>query len=340
MIVMGLVAFSVSTLAFATSVEIGLMGLLPMAVVYPMMIASRSIYGIFGSSTYPAATGYIADRTTAAERTKGVATLGAAFGLGTTFGPGVVAALTVVGVIAPLYFVAAVAALSAFLVWRYLPERTPPRLKIEDRAPKLRWTDPRIRPFVIFGVLLGTAGSFPIQTIGFYVIDVLKLDTDHAIQLTGGALMASSMAALLAQFGIVQRFDLSAQTLIRWGIAAGFVSYLVLVFGDTAVLIVTGLLLSGLSGGLIRPGYSAAVSLAVGKDVQGAAAGITGGATASGFIFAPLIGNWIYAFDPRAPYALGAALMVAMALYVWLVPALREKTRDLPEDADSGVPKS
>jgi MFS family permease len=206
---------------------------------------------------------------------------------------------------------------------------------------RIGWTDKRILPFVVFGVLLGTAGSFPIQSIGFFFIDVLKIsDAQDATQLTGIALMVSSMAALFAQLVIVQRFKLSAQTLIRWGIGAGFVSYLILIFGFTYGQFVFGMLLSGLSGGLIRPGYGAAVSLAVPKEHQGAAAGMTGGATASGFIFAPLIGNWLYAYDPHLPYVLGAALMIVMALYVALSKPLREATRDLPEETDSGIPKS
>ena len=94
MIVLGLASFSVSMIAFASVIEIGLMGWLPIAFVYPLMILSRSIYGVFGSAGFPAAQGYIADRTSESERTNAVATRNAAFGLGTTAGPGSVAALT------------------------------------------------------------------------------------------------------------------------------------------------------------------------------------------------------------------------------------------------------
>lgn len=344
MIVLGLAAFAVSTFLFASSIELGLWGLLPIGVVYPLMIASRSIYGMFGSASFPAASGYVADRTNPEERTRAVANLGAAFGLGTTIGPGVIAGLTVLGTIAPLYAVAALATVSALAIWRFLPERTAPQPKTREQLAtreRLGWTDRRILPFILFGVLLGTAGSFPIQTIGFFLIDVLKIESaQDATQYTGIALMVSSMAALFGQLVIVQRFKLSAQTLIHWGIVTGVISYLILIFGFTYGQFVFGMLLSGMSGGLIRPGYGAAVSLAVPKEHQGAAAGMTGGATASGFIFAPLIGNWLYAYDPHAPYYLGAALMVLMAVYVWLSPSLREATRDLPEDTDSGMPKS
>lgn len=339
MVVLGLAAFAISTFLFALSIELGLAGVLSIAIVYPLMVASRSIYGIFGSAGFPAAQGYIADRTSPAERTNAVASLNAAFGLGTTAGPGVIAALAVFGTVAPFYFIAALGAASAFAIWRYLPERTRPVMQKKDQA-ALSWRDPRILPFIIFGVMMGTAGSIPIQIIAFFFMDVLKLDTDSAIQLSGVGLMASSMAALFAQLVIVQRLKLNAGELVKWGIGIGFVSYLLFILGETYGLIVFALLLSGLGFGLIRPGYGAAASLAVGKDQQGAAAGLTGGAGASGFIFAPLVGNWLYgAVDPRAPFVLGAVMMIVMAIYVAVTPRLRILDAEPDDNADSGVPK-
>ena len=338
MIVLGLSAFALSMFTFAAAVEVGLMGLLPVAIVYPLMIAARSIYGIFGSAGFPAAQGYIADRTSPSERTNAVATLNAAFGLGTTMGPGVVAALAVMGNIAPLYFIAVVGALSAFTIWRFLPERTAPVVKAEVMV-RLSWRDPRILPFMIFGVLLGTAGAFPIQTVAFFFMDVLNLDTDQAIQLSGVGLMVSSVAALFAQLVIVQRLQLAAGQLVKIGIGISFVSYVIFAVGQTYGLITFALLLSGLGFGLIRPGYAAAASLAVGKEQQGAAAGLTGGASASGFIFAPLVGNALYAWEPRAPYVLGAVMMIAMAIYVAATPRLRILDAEPEDNAETGVPK-
>jgi len=340
MIVLGLAAFAISTGLFAVSIDLGLAGWLSVGIVYPMMIASRSIYGIFGSAGFPASQGYIADRTSPAERTSAVANLNAAFGLGTTAGPGVIAALAVLGTVAPFYFVAGLGAISAFAIWRFLPERTAPILKEKDKAAlHLSWRDPRIIPFMVFGVLMGTAGAIPIQVIGFLFIDVVKANESMAVQLTGVGLMTSSMAALFAQFVVVQRFGLTAGQLVMWGIGVSFVSYLIFVIGETYGLLIFALLLSGLGFGLIRPGYAAAVSLSVGPEHQGAAAGLTGGAGASGFIFAPLIGNKLYEWDPHAPFWLGAALMLVMALYVWLTPRLRTVDAELEDNADPGVPK-
>ncbi|MBV9692309.1 MAG: MFS transporter, partial [Alphaproteobacteria bacterium] len=81
-ILLGLIAFGVSFALFGVFANLGTDKWLAVALAYPLMIAARSLYGIFGSGTSPAAQAYIADRTTREERTRGVATLSAAFGLG------------------------------------------------------------------------------------------------------------------------------------------------------------------------------------------------------------------------------------------------------------------
>jgi hypothetical protein len=45
-------------------------------------------------------------------------------------------------------------------------------------------------------------------------------------------------------------------------------------------------------------------------------AGLTGGAGAAGFIFAPLIGNALYGLDPTLPYILGTVLMGTLLVYL------------------------
>jgi MFS family permease len=89
-------------------------------------------------------------------------------------------------------------------------------------------------------------------------------------------------------------------------------------------LIAFSLVLSGLGFGMLRPGFAGAASLAVSPDEQGAMAGLTGGAGASGFIFAPLIGNSLYAINPALPYILGVALLIALLIYLLRTPALKD----------------
>jgi MFS family permease len=331
-ILIGLAAFGISTISFAGVMMFGLWGLLSPMATYVLMIAARSIFGVFGSGAFPASQAYVADRTSAEERTEGMATLNAAFGLGAAVGPGIGAALTVFGVVAPIFFVGVLGLLSAVAIWLLLPERTAPH-KREQLKP-LSWRDPRVLPFVIFAVVQGTAGAIPIQTVAFIIRDTLGTGTADTQQLAGVSLMCSAIASLFAQFVLVQRFRLSTRFLVYAGIWIALVSNLLVILAIMSPnygLIAFALVLSGLGFGMLRPGFAGAASLAVSPDEQGAMAGLTGGAGAAGFIFAPLFGNALYGVDPVLPYILGTALTGLLLLYLWRNRSLKDAiTRDRP----------
>lgn len=345
-ILLGLAGFGISFAAFAVFASLGASHILAIAIAYPLMIAARSIYGIIGSGTSPAAQAYVADRTTRAERTQGVATVGAAFGLGTTFGPVFGSVLVAFGLFVPYYFTAAVAFASAGAIWFFLPERTRPRIQLEDHQARLKWYDRRILPFVIFGTGVSTAGAIPIPLAGYLFIDILHLSPAEAPQYTGIGLLASSLATLFAQLVIVQRFNMSARVLMRWGTAVGLVSFALFAFGRQFGPLVTALVVSGLGFGMVRPGYAAASSLAVTPDEQGAVAGIMGATSAAGFIFGPMIATKLYKFSPAAPFAFGAFIMATLFAYAILSPhlknagALAPDSDVLDETADTQVPNA
>lgn len=329
-ILMGLCAFGTSFASFALSASLGISRILPVTVAFALMIATRSIYGTFGAGAAPSAQAYVADRTTHAERTQGVATIGAANGLGTTIGPGIGSALVVFGLFAPFYFTAACAFASAAAIWLFLPERTRPTLRLEQKR-RLNWRDPRLLPFVILGLGINTAAAIPIQTVGYLFIDVLHLSARDAPQFTGTGLVASSLAALFSQFVIVQRYRLSARALIRWGILVSAAAFVLLAVAGEFGPLVTALIICGLGLGMMRPGHAAAASLAVDPDEQGAVAGLVGATSGAGFIFGPVIATNLYRLSPSAPYFFGAAMMAALYAYTRLSPQLRHAGSMAPD---------
>jgi MFS family permease len=332
-ILLGLTAFGISFGLFAIFANLGVDGIIPAMVAYPLMIAARSLYGIFGSGASPASQAYVADRTTRAERTRGVAALGAAFGLGTTIGPGIGAMFVPLdlGLLAPFYFTALVAFASAAAIWFFLPERSAPRVHIERRY-KLHWHDRRIWPFIVFGLGISTAGAVPIQTVGYLFIDELHLKLVDAPQYTMIGLVASSLAALFAQLVVVQRFNMSGRALIRWGSIITIASFVLFVVGRQFGPLVMALIISGLGFGMVRPGYAAAASLAVDPHEQGAIAGLTGATSGAGFIFGPLIATGLYRISPQAPYIFGAVLTTIMYIYALFSPHLKNAGMVVPED--------
>ncbi|MEI9997000.1 MAG: MFS transporter [Rhizomicrobium sp.] len=318
---MGLIAFAASFALFASVMLGGLRHWLPAVAVFPLMILTRSIYGVFGSGTAPASQAYVADRTTPQERMQGVATIGSAFGLGTVAGPAIASLLTPFGLLVPFYFISGLALLSAATIWFLLPERTAPRSSMTAAA-SLQWHDRRVRPFVIFAVGLSTASTVPIQTMGFFFMDVLHVRPEHAAQYNMIGQLATSLAALFAQLVVIQYVRLSARALTNWGLGTAFVSCAVFLVSGNFIVLVVGLALSGLGFGMARPGFTSGASLSVAPHEQGAVAGVIGGASATGFIVGPAIGG-MYELSPYLPYGFAAALLAGLFVYMWLSPALR-----------------
>jgi MFS family permease len=153
---LGLAAYAVSMGSFGVVVMLGLNGVLSGMVLFFSLMFARAIFGSFGSASSPAAQAYIADRTSRFERTEQLAGLTAAFAMGQAFGPAICAALAAwVGLVFPIWLVAALAACAAFAIWRYLPENTPPkseRPKGGDWREQLALArDPRLSAYLIYG---------------------------------------------------------------------------------------------------------------------------------------------------------------------------------------------
>jgi MFS family permease len=328
----GLVAFAVSFACFATVMHAGMNKWLPAFLIFPAMIFSRCIYGTFGSGTSASAQAYVADRTAPHERLRGISIISMAFAFGTTFGPVIGASLTFLGLYVPFYFISAWAIGSAAAIWYFLPERTPPK-SAAVRKTTLRWYEPRMFPFMAFGLVLSLGGAIPIQTSGFFFQDVLHLNGQMTAAYTSIGLMASDMAALFAQFVVVQRMGFSSRTLTIAGILTTVLSNILFIVAQNFPSIVLAMILSGLGFGMARPGFTSGASLAVAPHEQGAVAGLLNAAGAAGFIFGPLLG-FLYEISPRVPFIFGVAAMLALLAAQFLSRVLRE-AGSIPPDMEA-----
>jgi len=321
-LLLGLISFAASFALFASVMLGGLDRWLPAFLVFPLMIVSRSLYGLLGSGASPAAQAYVADRTTPQERMQGMALVGSAFGLGTAVGPAIASVFSPFGLLAPFYFISGLALASAALIWFLLPERTPPKAFAHRTVGQVKWHDPRILPFVIFSIVLSTASTVPVQTMGFFFIDMLHLPAKAQPYYISVGQISSSVAALFAQFVIVRYLTISSRLMTTIGLAAAILCCVVFLFTASFPILVIGLAAQGLGFGMARPGFTTGASLSVSPHEQGAVAGVIGGASAMGFIGGPLIG-WMYEQSPYVPYVFGGVLLAGLAIYQWLSPTLR-----------------
>ena len=312
-ILIGLVGFAISMILFGGSIRLGVVGALSGLPLYILLVATRTLYGAFGSAGPPAAQAYIADRTSVHDRAAGISGYSAAFGLGAMLGPSFGAGAALLGPTAPFFAIAALALAMSLAVYVYLPERTGPRARV--RSARLSPMDRRLRPFLIFGLAFGVANAIPIQTIGFYFIDALGYPTARAPQYVSIALTGSAMAALFSQLVVVQRLRIEPRRLMQ-------VSPVLIVIGHCLIWVwpslwpaSIGMTIAGLGAGLATPGFNAAASLAVSPQEQGAAMGLAGSAAAAGFIFAPPLAISLYGLEPQAPYIFTSLLAAGLFVF-------------------------
>lgn len=330
-IALGLAAYAVSMAGFGTVAAMGLAGWLATGVMFIGLMLTRSIFGLVGSATSPAAQAYIADHTPPERRTEQLATLTAAFAVGQTIGPGLAAAITAeLGYIAPIAGVVVLATISAIVVYQKLPD--PPRSAEATAAAAQRprggnmklALDPRVRPFIIYGVGLSVVGGTLAQTYAFFTMDRLNVTGTHAAELSAAGFMVGALALLVAQLGVLPRLKAPSRDLMVWGAVVFLSGVVIQAFASNLSSLLVAQFLQGLGGGLARPGFSGGASIAVRAEEQGSVAGLVVAANGTGFIIAPLTGGVLYdVVGPIAPLVVAGAILASMAAYALMSRSLK-----------------
>lgn len=326
-LVFGLVSYGVTMLLFTTATVLGLEGVTTPFITFWAMTAARVLYAFLSAGIQPAATALVADMTKGKDRASGMALVGASFGLGTVGGPAFAAALSYLGLIAPLVAVSALALLSGLAIAVLLPRRTPsPANRTRGR---LKLWDRRVLPFILLMFCVLIAGSAAQQTLAFYLQDRFSFGAAETARHVGFVMAASAAAMILAQGGIVQIFKPQPSHLVRAGFAAACLGFIVLSAGLSYVYTLTGYILVGFGLGFLNPGLLAAASVSVREREQGAMAGLMGAAMAAGFAFGPLLGTSLYTLSPMLPFYVNAVFTGILFLVSWRVrffrPGLRRR---------------
>ena len=309
----GLFGFSAGTFLINSVLYLGLAGILTGSLLFIALVIARVTHASVMSASMPAANAYMADITDAASRTRGMAAAGAANNIGTILGPAV-AGLAVISLLTPLWVMAAIAFLNGLFVWRFLEE--PPKHQTPVVRDRLKYSDPRILPFIIIGIAMFTGMGLVQQTMGFRFQDVLGLSAAETAQNFGFAMMLSGASSLFSQAVIVQRFNLAPFTLLRFAIPLLIVAFTMMALLETQLWLTIAMMVQGLGMGLASPGFTAGASLAVSPEEQGAVAGVAGSCGPLGFTLGPFIGGALYTLSPTAPYFFAAGLFLILFLFM------------------------
>jgi MFS family permease len=313
----GLFGFSGGTVLFNSVLTAGLSGALGGVGLYLTLIGARLMHAAVMSAAMPASTAYMADITDVQNRTKGMGATGAATNLGSILGPSL-AALAVVSMLTPLWTVAALAFVNGLFVWRFLPE---PERHVNLSAPsrRLRFTDRRILPFVVVGVLMFMGNALVQQTMGFRFQDAIGLDAVETASVFGIAMLLSAACSLIAQAFIVQRFDIAPFTLLKLAMPLLILAFVVMAIAEARWPLTLAMMIQGFGMGLAMPGFMAGASLAVSPEEQGAVAGVSGACPPLGFTIGPLVGGALYQIEPVLPYGFAAVVYVLLFVFMgWL----------------------
>lgn len=347
MVVIGSAGFTVSILLVGVLLYAGLQGWVSATVSVLAIVASRAIFGIFGSAAPPAAQAMVVLQTPKAQRTKALSLLGSAFGMGTVLGlalaPWMV--MPVIGLAGPAFCFGLIGAVTLFLVITQLPDdraqvesdadarganvsypslggapagATVTAVTAERNQDTLRLTDPRIWPWMLCGVVFGHAQAMTGATMGFLVIDRLALDVTMPItqQSIGLVLMSGAAATLLVQWGLIPLFNMQPRTMAVGGMALAAFGLLINAYATSLYGIATSYALASAGFGFTRPAFTAGSSLAVGRRLQGQVAGRVTSVNGSSYLLAPTIGVGLYEIWKPAPFLIAAVLLVLLIPYV------------------------
>ncbi len=330
LIVLGLGGFAVSMLLITGVIFVGAKHWIPATVTFILFLLARALFGWFGSAANPASQAYLAERTSREKRTDAIAGLAGSFGLGTIIGPAIAPLfiLPFLGLAGPTLIFAVIAiAMTAWVAFK-LPEAWPPPggapVAADEpgvkRAPM--WKDPRVRPFLIYGLLVASCQTAQYQTLGFLIIDKLGLPPIEAQHFIAIAMMAGALAGIFAQWGLIRMFKLGPRHLLRWGVILAAIANIMTAVAPGFTVVVIGFALSSLGYGFARPGFTAGASLAVDQADQARAAGAVAAVNGLNVIAAPLF-VLLYQFFKPGPYVLNTVILLAMLAYVFKQPLLR-----------------
>ena len=330
LMMVGLAGFMVSMAFCAVVVAAGLHHLAAPFVIFILFLLARALFGLFGAASNPATQAYVAEHTPESQRTQSMSGLAGAFSLGTVIGPFIAPlfVLPFLGLAGPMACFSIMAGVMLLVVWRRLPEsrfrpEPPPRSSEADKpsGPPM-WRDPRLTPFLVYGFIVAVSQTAQGQTLGFLIIDKLAVSPTAAQGFIAIAMMFGAMAGLLAQWGLIPRFEMTPRQLLRWGVAVAAIGNLIVAAAPDYWGVVAGYAISSLGFGLARPGFTVGASLAVRMEEQARAAGAIAAVNGINVVLAPAF-VFLYEHIRPAPFLLNAILMVAMLIYAFRNPQLR-----------------
>lgn len=314
------------TALFALTAWLGMRGLIGTTVTFALFVLLRGVgFGTAIAAVPTTAQAFIATIThDERSRVKGMAGVGAAQGMAMVGGSLLGAVLSTLGLMAPLVAVPLLLAAGGLLLAVRLQRQ--PREELIVHPPQVRWSDPRVRPFLIAGFGMFTALGFIQIVTGFLVQDRFDVSGSEAATLTGIALVVAGVGMIVAQTVLVPRSGWSPVRLLRTGAGIAAVGFATAIADLGLAVFLVALALIGFGLGVAIPGYVAGPSLRLAPQEQGGLAGLISANNGLTFVVAPAAGTALYGVWPALPIIVGTTAMLGITGYTLLAPAFKSRT--------------
>jgi DHA1 family tetracycline resistance protein-like MFS transporter len=283
-----------------------------------MLAVARFLAGA-AASNYGIAQAYVADVTPAADRSRAMGLVGAAFGLGFILGPAVGGVLVRFGLRAVPAAAALFAMINLVTAALVLRESLPAgaRRSMGSTFPGWRearelWADLPLRSLMVLFFLVMFCFSIMEATLALYCQSRLGFgDRETAWLFTYvGVLLAAVQGGLMGL--LVRRFG--DRRLIQAGILLMALGLLLLPFRASLGWLLASLLLLAVGSAVHNPAISALLSRLVGPTTQGETIGVSRSFGALARATGPLAGTWIFGAGAAWPFwTAGALMLVAFA---------------------------
>lgn len=313
--IIGLLGSGSGTLLVALALQGAISGWYSIAWIGFAFGLSRAYYSATGSAIYPASTAYMADVTERSQRAQGMALIGGANSMGSILGPLIGGGLAAFSLLFPMYIIGFMTLGGALIAYFFLKEPTR-HADTRSKVSTLKFTDPRLRPFLILWSTFFLAFIALNVITAFYITAKFGITDPPEVAATAGwALLTLAVVITIAQGLVFQVFKPSPTLLVKLFGPIYAISFLIIGFAPSVTVLYMGYAVLGLAFAFATPGINGAASLAVEPHEQGTAGGYLAAANTSGAILGPLLGPLLFEIQPNLPMLAAAGLFGILSIY-------------------------
>lgn len=281
-----------------------------------LMYIARILGGIFSGATTSCAVAYVADITSAEQRTRSMGLVGMSIGLGFIFGPAIGGLLSVYGLAVP-FFAAAGLALCNFLFAMFLLQESLPKdqRRTADEPKISRWSafqGPITYMFILMFVLTFTLAGVE-STLQYLQIDQYRATPQDI----GIIFLVSGIVGALVQGGFIRKYAKQGRepALIRTGLVLQAVGLVLLLFAKDVWTASIYMSIFGVGNSLLRPCVTSLITQTT-KVGQGVTNGLSSAMESLGRVAGPLIAGGLFEIRSALPYLIGALISLGA---IWLL---------------------